>query len=263
MRASAAPPMASVAGVRLARGDAVEELLEARRPGVDASTEMPNSLGSWLAAMMSAMPAMNPARVGKDSRSVRKPRRARPPATTTTPTRMASSAAAGHRLGGRHRGERGERDQDQWRQRRIRPQHQQARRADERVDQQRHDRGVEADDRRQPGRLRVGHAGRHEDAGQRQAGGEVPAQPARAGRCGPCARPAASARAGHRLGPRPAQAHRDAFHHPSDRAPARPLGRRGVHVTLTDAAAGSPATRESGSGRQGAGDAGGASGTSG
>jgi hypothetical protein len=70
--------------------------------------------------------------------------------------------------GGDHRSERG-----------VRPEHEDPRRAEERVPQQAEDRGVQAGDRGQPGQLGVGHALRHKQRGQDQAGDGVTGQPTR------------------------------------------------------------------------------------
>ena len=66
---------------------------------------------------------------------------------------------------------------DDGRERRVGPQHQDPRRADQRVGQQRHDRGVQAGLRWQSRRLRVAHAGRDEQCREHHAGHQVRTQP--------------------------------------------------------------------------------------
>ena len=101
---------------------------------------------------------------------------------------------------GRRRDEqRRDRREDQRRDRRVGPEHEDARRPEERVADEAGDRRVQAGDRRQAGQLGVGHALRHEDGGEDEAGDEVGAQPAPLGTCAArrrrvrCARPRPSA----------------------------------------------------------------------
>ena len=68
--------------------------------------------------------------------------------------------------------------QDQRRHRRVGPEHEHLRRAEDGVGDEAGDGRVEAGDRRQARELGVGHALRDEDGGQHDAGDEVGAQPA-------------------------------------------------------------------------------------
>ena len=70
-----------------------------------------------------------------------------------------------------------DRGEDQRRQGRVRAQHEDAGRAEQRVDEERHDRRVQPVDRLEPGRFRVAHAGGHEEGGEHDAGDDVLAQP--------------------------------------------------------------------------------------
>ena len=72
--------------------------------------------------------------------------------------------------------ERQDRRQDQRRQSGIGAEDQDARRAEDRVGEQRHDGRIEAGHRGQPGELGVGHALRDEEGRDREAGDEVAAQ---------------------------------------------------------------------------------------
>ena len=67
--------------------------------------------------------------------------------------------------------------EDQRRDRRVGPEHEHPRRAEDRVADEAGDRRVQAGDRGQPGQLGVGHALRHEDRGQHDTGDEVGPQP--------------------------------------------------------------------------------------
>ncbi len=62
--------------------------------------------------------------------------------------------------------------------RRVRAEHEDARRPEDRVAEQAEDRGVETGDRRQPGQLGVRHPLRHEQGREHQAGDDVLGQPA-------------------------------------------------------------------------------------
>ena len=85
--------------------------------------------------------------------------------------------------GERHRprivseGERQDRRRDDRCERRVGPEHQDARRAEERVRQERHDGGVQARLGRQPGDLRVAHARRDEQRGDDEARPQVGQEP--------------------------------------------------------------------------------------
>ena len=87
-------------------------------------------------------------------------------------------------VGGR---ERDDRREDQRRDRRVRPEHEHARRAEDRVAHEAPDRGVEPGDRRQPGELGVGHPLGDEDRREHETRDEVGSQP----------RPAVLARGAH------------------------------------------------------------------
>ena len=73
--------------------------------------------------------------------------------------------------------ERHDRDRDDRRERRVGAEHQDPRRPEDRVDEQGHDRRVQAGDRREAGGLRVPHAHRDEEGGQHEAGDQVIPQP--------------------------------------------------------------------------------------
>ena len=87
---------------------------------------------------------------------------------------MLASGHGAHRVAGRerqhdrenHRGERG-----------VRPQHQDAARAEQRVGEQRDDGGVQAVDSRDARGHRVGDSDRHQHRGQHQAGHQIVRQP--------------------------------------------------------------------------------------
>ncbi len=85
-------------------------------------------------------------------------------------------AGEGDRTGGVAARERHDRGGNEREQRRIRAQDEDLRRADQEVRDQGPDRGVEAGDRRQPGRLRVPHAHRHEHGRQGEARHDVVAE---------------------------------------------------------------------------------------
>ena len=70
-------------------------------------------------------------------------------------------------------GERDDGRREQREERRVGAEHEDARRTDQEVADQGPDRGVQAGDRRQPGRLRVPHPDRHEDGGQGEPRREV------------------------------------------------------------------------------------------
>ena len=105
-----------------------------------------------------------------------KPSLAIPPAMNTAPTSTASIPASAIRSSG-DRGERDDRRRDQGRHGRVRPQHEDPGRPEDRVDDERHDRRVEAGDRGQPGELRVRHPRGHEHRREHDAGHEVAAEP--------------------------------------------------------------------------------------
>ena len=77
-------------------------------------------------------------------------------------------------LGDQERHDGGE---DQRRHRRVRPEHEHARRTEDRVADEAPDRRVEARDRGEPGQLGVRHALRHEDRGEHETGDEVRSHP--------------------------------------------------------------------------------------
>ena len=146
-----------------------------------ASTEKPNSFGSWPTRMVRANPFMYPIIVGFESRSATKPSLAMP--------------AERHERAHDQREHRSERDRalriavgaeqrqnrrsDHRPERRVRPQHQDFRRPEHGVPDQTEDRGVEAGDRRKPGQLRIGHSLRHEQSRQNQSGDDVLREPTR------------------------------------------------------------------------------------
>ncbi len=82
--------------------------------------------------------------------------------------RVAAGASSGH-----------DRGEDQRRHRRVGPEHEHARRAEDRVPDEARDRRVQAGDRGQPRQLGVRHPLRHEDRRQHQPRDEVGAQPRR------------------------------------------------------------------------------------
>ena len=61
---------------------------------LSASTEKPNSFGSWPTRIVSASPFMYPIMVGFESRSATKPSRATPPRAVIPPTSSASIDAS-------------------------------------------------------------------------------------------------------------------------------------------------------------------------
>ena len=117
-------------------------------------------------------------RSGLESSSVTIPRRAKPATRQTTPMSTASAEARAMALGGVAVGadQRQDGGEDHRRERRVRAQHEDARRPEQRVGEQGEDRGVEAGHRRQTGQLGVGHALRHQQGGDREARDEVAAQ---------------------------------------------------------------------------------------
>ena len=128
----------------------------------------PNSFGSWPTMIVSARPTMKPLSTGSEMKSARKPRRSSPATSAAMPVTIASAAVSvtysgwpGWHVrhgGGRQRGGR-----------RHRPDDQVARAAEQRVEQQRGRRGVEADDRRDAGDRRVGQRLGDEHRPHRQA----------------------------------------------------------------------------------------------
>jgi hypothetical protein len=82
----------STAAVVLASSSPVRNAV-ASSMSPSASTEKPNSLGSWPMTMVSASPFMYPIWVGLERRSATKPKCASPAIVMTTPTRTASTDA--------------------------------------------------------------------------------------------------------------------------------------------------------------------------
>ena len=66
---------------------------------------------------------------------------------------------------------------DQRGERRVRPEHEEPRRADHGIDEERHDGRVQTVHRREPGCLGVAHACRYEQAGEHETGADVVPQP--------------------------------------------------------------------------------------
>ena len=67
--------------------------LRSRSSTVSPVTVMPNSRGSCVARMMIETPPRKPTRIGAESRSVMKPRRANPASPMSAPTSSARVAA--------------------------------------------------------------------------------------------------------------------------------------------------------------------------
>ena len=117
-------------------------------------------------------------RTGLESSSASVPMRARPARMQTAPISTARAPARAIALSGSPSAPTSGRidRRDQRRQRRVGSEHEDARRPEDRVGEQRHDRRVEAGHRRQTGQLRVGHALRDQQRGDREPGDDVAAQ---------------------------------------------------------------------------------------
>jgi hypothetical protein len=89
---SAPPPITSATGTTRPSTTPRTIPIDSPRKS-EPSTENPSSFGTWLTITVSAMPLMYPTRTGRDSRSVRKPRRAAAAPTQIAPTMSASAEA--------------------------------------------------------------------------------------------------------------------------------------------------------------------------
>ena len=202
MRRSPAPMAMSGAGARGAKCSSADEQREQRdaeqqrrhrglgqvlrrspagrgrsRP---SSKWMPSSFGSWSTTMTRPMPDLKPVSTGSEMKLATKPSRSSDASASRTPTSTASVAAAAISSPASPPGAtRAELRRRQDRDRRRGADAERPRGAEHRVDDHRHDRGVQADLDRQPGDGRVGHRLRHHDRRRRQPGKHVEPQPRR------------------------------------------------------------------------------------
>ena len=137
---------------------------------------VPSSLGIWSSTITRPMPALNPVRTGAEMKSATKPRR------ISRATHEHDADQRGQRRGGRHELARvavGNHQRQlgagEDRQRRRRADAEHARRAEQRVDDHRNERGVEADRHRQPGDCGIRHRLGQHHRGRGEAGDDVEA----------------------------------------------------------------------------------------
>ena len=139
---------------------------------------MPSSFGIWSTTITRPMPDLNPVSTGSEMKFATKPSRSTDAATSMAPISTASVAPAAISVAGvavgRHAAEFGG---DEDRDRRGRADAERARRAEQRVDHHRHERGVEADLQRQARDRGVGHRLGDDHGGRGQARDDVEAQP--------------------------------------------------------------------------------------
>ena len=140
-------------------------------------TEIPKSLGSWLTMMITATPFRNPSSTGREKKSAKNPSRNTPARIRTAPVSSAAIAASTAKSGGALRRQRRQRDRGQDRQPGLRPHHQPPRAGEQRIQDQRRQRPVQARDRGQPGKLPVRQRLRHQHRAHRHCGHYVAHQP--------------------------------------------------------------------------------------
>ena len=143
---------------------------------------MPNSFGTWSSTITSPTPVLKPVSTGDEMKLETKPRRITRASSSATPTNAASVAVAVTSFAGSPSGttmpELGAR---QDRERARRADAEDARRAEQRVDEHRHERGVQPHRDRQAGHGGVGHGLWQDDRGRREAGDDIEAEGRAAG----------------------------------------------------------------------------------
>ncbi len=140
---------------------------------------------TWLVAIRMPEAVMKPEITGCDRKLAMKPSRNTPITTRIRPDRKASTTAAAAYSAGPASAELADRGGGHQRDHRHRPDRERAAGAEDRVGDERQDRGVEADLRRQPGQQRVGERLRDQHDRDDHRGDEVAGQRGAANSSGP------------------------------------------------------------------------------